>query len=114
MTDELPNYYDVNIQAEECFPKSGFVSRYPYTLSAKSVEAQNEETAVAQVLRKNWHEDCQWFPSEGEPGWVVCGPDDADDDPWLEIPVEELGDCAQPVPYERRLRLAGIRPMEFV
>ena len=112
--DKLPNYYDVRIQAEKCHPKPGHVAKYPYTLFVESVEASDPETAVKQVLRKHWLEDCDWFPSEGETGWVVYGPDDADDDPWLEIAVDELSDCATAVPYERRLLLAGIRPLEFV
>ena len=68
--DKLPNYYDVRIQAEKCHPKPGHVAKYPYTLFVESVEAPDPETAVKQVLRKHWLEDCDWFPSEGE---TCCG-----------------------------------------
>ncbi len=112
--DKLPNYYNVLIEAQKCIPKRGYTDKHPYTLSEESVEAPDPETAVVQVLRKHWHENADWFPSEECYGWTVFGPDDASEDPWLEIRVEELADCATAVPYERRLRLAGYQPMGFV
>jgi len=114
MNDKLPNYFDVLIEAQKCFPKRGYTDKHPYTLNEKSVEAPDPETAVVQVLRKHWDENADYFPSEGERGWVVFGPADASEDPWLEISVDELADCATAVPYERRLRLAGAQPMGFV
>ena len=112
-TSKLPNYYDVRIQAEKCHPKPGHVAKHPYTLFVESVEASDPETAVRQALRKYWHENADWFPSESGEGWVVYSSDDGDNDPWLEIDVEEMSDCATAVPYERRLLLAGVRPLEF-
>ena len=111
--DKLPNYYDVRIKGSKRTPRPGYVDDYPYTLSVEAVEAPDPETAVRLALRKHWHEDADWFPSESGEGWVVYSPNDGDNDPWLEIDVEEMSDCATAVPYERRLRLAGIRPLEF-
>ena len=112
--NKLPNYYDVLIEAQKCRPRPCYTAKHLYTLFVESVEAPDAETAVMLVLRKHWGEDCILFSSEGEPGWVVAGPDDFDCDPWLEIPVEEINDCATAVPYERRLLLAGVRPLGFV
>jgi hypothetical protein len=116
--DKLPNYYDVTIEATLCEATSEGVHRSPYQLHVEDVEAGDGRSAVEQTLRSQ-HARWQDFtvePGEGGEGWVFCGDeDDPNTDDWLEFDlIDDYGDFATAVPYERRLRLAGYQPMGFV
>ena len=117
--DKLPNYYNVTIEATLCEATSEGVCRRPYRLHVADVEAVDGRSAVEQTLRSQ-HARWQDFtvePGEGGEGWVFCGDDEFDSniDEWLELDlIDDYGDFATAVPYERRLRLAGFVPMGFV
>lgn len=115
--DKLPNYYDVTIEATLCEATSEGVHRTPYKLHVEGVEAIDGRSAVEKALRSQ-HARWQrfWFEQgEGGDGWMWGG-DESDPaaNEWLELDlIDDYGDCATAVPYERRLLLAGVRPLEF-
>lgn len=121
MNDKLPNYFDVTIEATLCEATTDGVRRRPYQLHVEDVEAADGRSAVEQTLRSQ-HARWQDFtvePGEGGEGWQFVGGDwccvGADADDWLEFDlIGDYGDFATAVAYERRLRLAGAQPMEFV
>ena len=120
--DKLPNYYDVTIEATLCEATSEGVCRRPYRLHVADVEAVDGRSAVEKALRSQYArwQDFTVEPGEGGEGWQFVGNDwccigaDYADD-WLELDlIDDYGDFATAVPYERRLRLAGFVPMGFV
>lgn len=118
MNDKLPNYYNITIEATLCEANTDGVRRKPYQLHVEDVEAVDGRSAVEQTLRSQ-HARWQDFtvePGEGGEGWQFVGDeDDYDADDWLEFDlIDDYGDFATAVPYERRLRLAGAQPMGFV
>ncbi len=117
--DKLPNYYDVSIEATLCEATSDGVHRKLYRLHVEDVEAVDGRSAVEQTLRSQcarW-QDFTVEPGEGGEGWQFIGDDEFDPniDDWLEFDlIDDYGDFATAVAYERRLRLAGFVPMGFV
>lgn len=117
--NKLPKYYDVLIEATLCKATSEGVHRTPYRLHVEDVEAIDGRSAVEQALRSQkarW-QDFTFEPGEGGEGWQFFG-DEYDlgtEVDWLELDlIDDYGDFATAVPYERRLRLAGFVPMGFV
>ena len=114
--DKLPNYFNVTIEATLCEATSGRVYRKPYRLYVEDVEAVDGRSAVKQTLRSQYDrwQDFTVEPGEGGEGWQFVGDEDYADD-WLEFDlIDDYGDFATAVPYERRLLLAGVRPLGFV
>ena len=114
MNDKLPNYYDVKIEARENWPQPGFC---PFlkdrTFEEKEFEAPDPQTAVRVTLNQQWGA-CDLEEGDTE-GWLVFKEGVVDGSaPWLELAIEDYGDFATAVPYERRLLLAGVRPLGFV
>lgn len=113
-SDKLPNYYNVKIEARENWPQPGHARALKdRTFTADEFEAPDPQTAVHMVLNQQWGA-CDIDEGDTE-GWLVFkeGADDGSA-PWLELAIEDYGDFATPVPYERRLALAGVRPLGFV
>lgn len=109
---KLPNYYDVSIEAWQWTPKPGMTVGDSRHFTAQAVEAADPQTAVRLTLNQQWG-TCDIDEGDSGEGWVVHRMDD-EEGPWLELDVDDYGNCATAVPYERRLRLAGYQPMGFV
>lgn len=112
MNDRLPNFYNVKIEGFKITPYPDETVCEAFVFEAEGVEAKDAQTAVRMTIRKHW-QACGLEETDTGDGWIAYVGND-EDEPWLELEIDDYGDFATAVPYERRLALAGVRPLGFV
>ena len=95
---DLPQYYQVKFKAYDPVANK-------HISFDEVIQAPTAEDAAKVALRAKLGSDTD-VELDSERGYIYA--ENTETDEYLEIDSEDYNDLAQPVPYERRLELAGV------